>query len=312
MAGELANPQLRFWRDLAAWARELPEAARLDLYDDGKTVEMHGVSREKRHQLKLFSQRAAINPQTIEALLYLWLYKSVGKPGAIESSCRYFHERRVERSVYRGNSKFEGNQIVGYFYPLGKAVLEYCDEMVQGAEPEASTTPDSAKLNTSAGQWGGSQATALTSDVPAQRRGAAQSESAHSAQVAEPSRPLVTKERSLTGQAADDIAKTRAETVAKLIEELNILRPQMFEDEAEYDLLQTRHPGYLTFKIAEERPDLKRKILCIRGSARHIRLAHELAGAHYGLSPQTVADAWKDHKPTRYKRTSNLRQPASP
>jgi hypothetical protein len=77
----------------------------------------------------------------------------------------------------------------------------------------------------------------------------------------------------------------------------------MFKDEGEYNLLQTRYPGYLTFKIAEDRPDLRLKIQCIRGSSRHIRLAPELAGAHYGLSWETIADAWKGHKPARYKRT---------
>jgi hypothetical protein len=101
---------------------------------------------------------------------------------------------------------------------------------------------------------------------------------------------------------AKRVRRARAETVAKLIEELNTLKPQMFEDEREYNLLQTRYSEFLTFKIAKDRPDLKTKVQCIRGSARHIRLAQEIAAAHYGKSRETIADAWKDHKPPQYKR----------
>ena len=108
--------------------------------------------------------------------------------------------------------------------------------------------------------------------------------------------------RAQKSQAQAEVAKVRAETVAKLIEELNVLKPQMLEDEAEYSLLQRRYPGYLTFKIAQDRPDLKMKIMNIRGSVRHFRLAQELAAAHHGLSWETIADAWKKHKPPRYKR----------
>jgi len=40
MADESENTRQRFCGDLSVWARELPEAARLDLNDDGSTVEM--------------------------------------------------------------------------------------------------------------------------------------------------------------------------------------------------------------------------------------------------------------------------------
>lgn len=102
-------------------------------------------------------------------------------------------------------------------------------------------------------------------------------------------------------QGKRDAGKVRAETVAKVIEELNILKPQMFEDEAEYNELRNRYSDFLTVAIAGKRPDLKQKILCIRGSVRHIRLAQEIAAAHYGLSRETIADAWKRYKPAQYK-----------
>jgi len=101
--------------------------------------------------------------------------------------------------------------------------------------------------------------------------------------------------------AAQTAQQTRAQTVAKLIRELDCLRPQMFEDEKEYNKLRGQYPDFLTFKIAVNRPDLKLKILAIRGSTRHILLAQELAAAHHGKAVATIQDAWKDYKPGEFK-----------
>jgi hypothetical protein len=97
--------------------------------------------------------------------------------------------------------------------------------------------------------------------------------------------------------------QTRAQTVARLIRELDDLKPQMFEDEAEYERLRVQYPDFLTFKIAAARPHLKAKILAIRGSTRHIRLAQELAGAHHGRELSTIKEDWKNHKPPEFRRT---------
>jgi len=103
---------------------------------------------------------------------------------------------------------------------------------------------------------------------------------------------------------AKEVAKrARAMTVAKLIKELDTLKPQMFEDESEYNRLRQIYPEFLAFRIAEQRPDLKTKILAIRGSTRHIRLAQELAGAHHGRQLSTIQDDWKDFKPAEFKRS---------
>jgi len=103
-------------------------------------------------------------------------------------------------------------------------------------------------------------------------------------------------------KTADRVKKARAETVAKLIKELDQLMPQMFEDESEYGRLRAQYPRFLTFKIAETRPDLKLKVLSIRGSARHIRLAQELAAAQHGRQLSTIQDDWKRHKPAGFRR----------
>jgi hypothetical protein len=77
----------------------------------------------------------------------------------------------------------------------------------------------------------------------------------------------------------------------------------MFEDEKEYDRLRGLYPEFITFKIAEARPDLRAKILSIRGSARHIRLAQELAAAHHGRELSTIQTDWKKFKPEAFRRS---------
>lgn len=95
--------------------------------------------------------------------------------------------------------------------------------------------------------------------------------------------------------------RARAMTVARIIEELNTLKPQIV-DEADYRKLNLQFPAFLTFKAAATRADLKTKVLSIAGSARHIRLAQELAAAHHGRELATIQDDWKDHKPLEFKR----------
>jgi hypothetical protein len=104
-----------------------------------------------------------------------------------------------------------------------------------------------------------------------------------------------------TFNAAARAKQTRAGTVAKLIKELNRLRPQIYDDEAQYANLRGVYPTFLTFKAAQGRPDLKQKVLSINGSTRHIRLAQELAAAHHGRALSTIQDDWKDYKPARFK-----------
>jgi hypothetical protein len=103
---------------------------------------------------------------------------------------------------------------------------------------------------------------------------------------------------------ARDAQKARAQTVARIIRELDLLRPQMFEDESQYERLRVKYPDFLTFCVAEQRPDLKQKVLSIRASVRHIRLAQELAGGHHGRQLSTIQEDWKNFKPAEFKRSS--------
>ena len=117
------------------------------------------------------------------------------------------------------------------------------------------------------------------------------------------------EERERVGMAEDPgshpdsarVAKQlRANTVASLINELSVLKHQM-SGEREYALLSESHPDFLTFRIAEVRPDLKQKVVEIRSSSRPIRLAQELAAAHYGKALATIQDDWKRCKPAEFK-----------
>jgi hypothetical protein len=110
------------------------------------------------------------------------------------------------------------------------------------------------------------------------------------------------KARAPRSDAARVAKETRAKTVARILTELNDLKPQMFEDQSEYSRLRAMYPDFLTFKIAEQRHDLKTKVLAIQSSTRHVRLAQELAGAHHGRELSTIQDDWKDFKPIEFKR----------
>jgi hypothetical protein len=93
----------------------------------------------------------------------------------------------------------------------------------------------------------------------------------------------------------------RAATIARLINELSVLKPAMPKDEGEYARLSESHLDFLTFKIAQHRPDLKQKIVVIRSSSKHIRLAQELAAAHYSKALATIQDDWKRCKPPEFR-----------
>ena len=96
--------------------------------------------------------------------------------------------------------------------------------------------------------------------------------------------------------------QSRAATVGKLIEELNVLKPQMSADEDKYRSLSELHPDFLTFKITHLRPEMKRKVLVVQTSSKHVRLAQELAAVYYGKTVATIQDDWKRCKPACFKR----------
>lgn len=93
----------------------------------------------------------------------------------------------------------------------------------------------------------------------------------------------------------------RAATVARLIRELNTLKPQM-NSEADYHRLSKRFPKFLCFRIARKHDSLRTKLENIQGHRQHIRLAQEMAAANHGATFSTIETDWKKYKPREFKK----------
>lgn len=113
-----------------------------------------------------------------------------------------------------------------------------------------------------------------------------------------PSRKRLSKSRHILP------AEKRARTVARIIDELNVLKPLMFY-ESDYDELKRKHSKFITFKAAARRGELKEKVLNLQDQRRHYRLAQELAAAYHGRELSTLQTDWKKHKPKKFRRTSS-------
>jgi hypothetical protein len=102
-------------------------------------------------------------------------------------------------------------------------------------------------------------------------------------------------------QEAPKPAKARARTIARLIGELNVLKPQM-NSEQDYGRLAKSYPEFLCFRIAEQQPKLRVKLENLQDHCQHVRLAQELAAAYHGVSVATAQTDWKKHKPRDFRK----------
>ncbi len=96
------------------------------------------------------------------------------------------------------------------------------------------------------------------------------------------------------------LSEARARTVAKIIEELNILKPEMY-GESDYSRLEELYSDFLSFKLAKRQPDLRTKLVYLQSHREHIRLAQELAAAHHGKQWATIQTDWKKNKPNKFR-----------
>lgn len=123
----------KFWRELIDWAKTLPESARLGLNDDGRTVELYGVSHDMRRHLQFLAKRGGLdNPEAAASVLYLNLRSRAAKEMALKGSSRHFHPLLYERTAYRGHRRIEERRVDGFFQPLREVLLEYCSEQLMG------------------------------------------------------------------------------------------------------------------------------------------------------------------------------------
>lgn len=94
-------------------------------------------------------------------------------------------------------------------------------------------------------------------------------------------------------------SQLRANMVAKVIHELDVLKPKISGMVSDEDLLKIarKHPRFLTFRISRQYPDLMEKIRNIQFSRRHIRLAQEIVAVKSGRTWWTVQTDWQHHMP---------------
>ena len=95
------------------------------------------------------------------------------------------------------------------------------------------------------------------------------------------------------------LGRRRADLVKKIIDELNILKPQMQVPEDDYPRLMAENPSYEVFKIAKEDTSASRLIKLV--SERHTvhDLAFRIAAIYFAKSPHTIKNAWKKYKGRR-------------
>jgi hypothetical protein len=92
------------------------------------------------------------------------------------------------------------------------------------------------------------------------------------------------------------IGVRRAKLVAKLIGELNVLRPQMQVPEDDYPKFAKENPNYETFKICAKNPSASKWVKLLPDRRKVQGLAWELAAVECQCSAATIKTAWKKYK----------------
>lgn len=98
----------------------------------------------------------------------------------------------------------------------------------------------------------------------------------------------------------------RAQLVAQVIRELNLLKPQLFVP-SDYARLKAEHPGYLTFEVTEANSDIRTLLMSIQAHRQHTRLAIQIVAARTGKALETIKIDWAKFKPPEFRRKQNLR-----
>jgi hypothetical protein len=97
----------------------------------------------------------------------------------------------------------------------------------------------------------------------------------------------------------------RAKGVSKLLRELQIVRPRMY-NQSHYDKVEREHRNYLLFKIAQLDSDVRQWIENVQDRRGLIGLAQEIAARHYGVSLATIKTDWS-HRKARRRSTQKSR-----
>jgi hypothetical protein len=121
------------------------------------------------------------------------------------------------------------------------------------------------------------------------------------ARVALGSEPQVAnKAKALTGSKSlskkEMVGIRRASAVARLIKELNALRPHMQLPEEDFPKLAKEHPAYEAFEICKKHPGASKWVKLVRERRIVNSLAYQLAAIEEGVSAAMMETAWKRHK----------------
>ncbi len=98
----------------------------------------------------------------------------------------------------------------------------------------------------------------------------------------------------------------RAQLVATVIAELNVVKPQLFVP-SDYARLRAEHPDYLTFEVTEANSDVRKLLMNIQAHRQHIRLATQIIAARTGKAYETIKIDWAKFKPSEFRRKPKLR-----
>ena len=120
------------------------------------------------------------------------------------------------------------------------------------------------------------------------------------------SEPVASAKRSFAAGASLTPSQYRANLVAKVIGELNVLKPQLFAP-SDYTRLKGEHPDYLTFGVTEANSDVRTLLMNIQAHRQHTRLATQIVAARTGKAVETVKIDWARFKPAEFRRSSKLR-----
>jgi hypothetical protein len=107
--------------------------------------------------------------------------------------------------------------------------------------------------------------------------------------------------QSIPSPPTESINQIRAQTVATVIRELDILKPLILGPKDYLDL-RPKFGDFITFEVTEKHPALKDKLLHFQDhSRRHYRLAQEIAAAYHGRRLATIQTDWKRFKPAEFR-----------
>lgn len=103
-----------------------------------------------------------------------------------------------------------------------------------------------------------------------------------------------------TSPPAAEVAKERAQYVAKIQKELMVLKNRGVVA-GELQPLRRQYPLFECLQLADDHPHLARKLEALSERKRVISLALDFAAFKFGRARSTISTDWKRHKPKEFR-----------